>query len=64
MLRGSASMLFGRGSTGGIVNQVSKAPLLANINEVSSSIGSGSYLRLTGDFNFKTRRRRRSGSTR
>ena len=27
VLRGSASMLFGRGSTGGVVNQVSKAPL-------------------------------------
>ena len=54
VLRGSASMLFGRGSTGGVVNQVSKAPLLANISEVSTSIGSGSYLRLTGDFNLKT----------
>ena len=54
MLRGSASMLFGRGSTGGVVNQVSKAPLLANINEVSTTVGSGSYLRLTGDFNLKT----------
>ena len=27
VLRGSASMLFGRGSTGGVVNQVSKQPL-------------------------------------
>ena len=26
VLRGSASMLFGRGSTGGVVNQVSKQP--------------------------------------
>jgi catecholate siderophore receptor len=54
------SMLFGRGSTGGVVNQVSKAPLLTNINEISTPIGSGSYLRLTGDFNLKTSRRRRS----
>ena len=30
LLRGSASMLFGRGSTGGVVNQVSKQPVLAN----------------------------------
>ena len=29
VLRGSASMLFGRGSTGGAVNQVSKLPRLA-----------------------------------
>lgn len=30
VLRGSASMLFGRGSTGGVVNQVSKVPFLMN----------------------------------
>lgn len=53
LLRGSASMLFGRGSTGGVVNQVSKMPFLANANEVSFTIGDGSYLRLTGDFNVK-----------
>ncbi|MEP7303189.1 MAG: TonB-dependent receptor, partial [Caldimonas sp.] len=54
LLRGSASMLFGRGSTGGVVNQVSKQPLLTHINEVSTTLGSGSYLRFTGDFNIKT----------
>ena len=37
VLRGSASMLFGRGSTGGVVNQVSKQPMLANVNEVRPS---------------------------
>ena len=51
VLRGSASMLFGRGSTGGIVNQVSKQPLWVNANEVSTSIGNGGYVRFTGDFN-------------
>ena len=54
VLRGSASMLFGRGSSGGVVNQVSKIPLLANVNEISTSIGTGRYVRLTGDFNLKT----------
>ena len=54
VLRGSASMLFGRGSTGGVVNQVSKTALPATVSEVSTTIGSGSYLRLTGDFNLKT----------
>ena len=34
VLRGSASMLFGRGSTGGAVNQVSKVPRLIDSNEV------------------------------
>ena len=54
LLRGSASMLFGRGSTGGVVNQVSKLPVLADVSEVAGTIGSGSYVRLTGDFNIKT----------
>ena len=54
LLRGSASMLFGRGSTGGVVNQVSKQPVLANLNEVSVVGGSGRYLRATGDFNLQT----------
>ena len=54
VLRGSASMLFGRGSSGGIVNQVSKMPLLTTVSEITSTIGSGDYTRFTGDFNVKT----------
>ena len=54
VLRGSASMLFGRGSTGGAVNQVSKQPMLINQNELALTIGSGEYARVTGDFNLKT----------
>jgi catecholate siderophore receptor len=54
VLRGSASMLFGRGSTGGVVNQVSKVPSLTNSNEINSTVGSGNYLRLDGDFNIVT----------
>jgi catecholate siderophore receptor len=54
VLKGSASMLFGKGSTGGIVNQVSKQPFLMNQHEVDVSFGSGDDLRFTGDFNFKT----------
>ncbi len=54
LLRGSASMLFGRGSTGGVVNQVQKQAFLADANEVSFTGGSGSFLRFTGDFNIKT----------
>ncbi|MCQ7030035.1 TonB-dependent receptor plug domain-containing protein, partial [Escherichia coli] len=37
VLRGSASMLFGRGSTGGAVNQVNKQPLLLTQGEVSAT---------------------------
>ena len=55
VLRGAASMLFGRGSTGGIINQVSKQPLLMTEyeHEVNATAGTGNYLRLQGDFNFK-----------
>ena len=52
VLRGSASLLFGRGSTGGAVNQVSKRPLLMTQHEVALTLGSGRYRRGTGDFNF------------
>ena len=54
ILKGSASMLFGRGSTGGVVNQVSKTPFLMTQHEANVSLGSGDNLRVTGDFNFKT----------
>lgn len=53
VLRGAASMLFGRGSTGGIVNQVSKQPRLITEHEVNATIGTHNYQRLQGDFNFK-----------
>ena len=54
LLRGSASMLFGRGSTGGAVNQVSKAPRAVNQNEITTTIGDFKYGRITGDFNVQT----------
>ena len=53
VLRGAASMLFGRGSTGGIVNQVSKQPRLMTEHEVSATVGTQGYQRYQGDFNFK-----------
>jgi catecholate siderophore receptor len=54
VLKGSASMLFGKGSTGGIVNQVSKQPFLMNQHEVDYTFGTGNLHRVTGDFNFLT----------
>lgn len=54
VLRGSASMLFGRGSTGGAVNQVSKLPSLYQLSEVAVTLGSGAYLRGTADVNIRT----------
>jgi catecholate siderophore receptor len=53
LLRGSASMLFGRGSTGGAANQVSKQPSLYGDHEVGLTLGSGQYRRAMGDFNFR-----------
>lgn len=54
VLKGSASMLFGKGSTGGVVNQVSKQPFLLDQHEVTTTVGTGREARLTGDFNFMT----------
>lgn len=54
VLRGSASMLFGRGSTGGAVNQVSKQARLMNQHEVALTVGTDGYRRVTADFNQKT----------
>ena len=54
VLRGSASMLFGRGSTGGAVNQVSKTPRLINENQVDVTLGNHHYRRIVGDFNIQT----------
>lgn len=54
LLRGSASMLFGRGSTGGAVNQVNKVPRLVDEHQVDFTIGSHKYKRTVGDFNLQT----------
>lgn len=54
ILRGSASMLFGRGSTGGAVNMVNKVPRLINENQVDLTLGSHKYRRAVGDFNIAT----------
>ncbi|PTT87207.1 TonB-dependent siderophore receptor [Pelomonas sp. HMWF004] len=54
LLRGSASLLFGRGSTGGAVNQVTKQAQLADENEVAVTMGSHGALRAVGDFNKRT----------
>ena len=49
VLRGSSSMLFGRGSTGGVINQVSKVPLLEDRNSLAFTVGSHDYKRVTAD---------------
>jgi catecholate siderophore receptor len=51
VLKGPASIYFGRGSTGGIINQVSKAPRLEGFYDGAFSAGSGPFFRGTADIN-------------
>jgi catecholate siderophore receptor len=53
VLKGPSSLAFGRGSTGGIVNQVSKAPSLNEKFEVNLGLGSNLSKRATADLNHK-----------
>ena len=48
--KGPASTLFGRGSTGGVVNQVTKSPELDEIEDGSLTLGSNDEIRGTADF--------------
>ena len=51
ILMGPSSMLFGRGSTGGVINQVMKKPSLNKAIELSSSVTSNGLTRFTADVN-------------
>jgi catecholate siderophore receptor len=51
VLKGPSSMLFGRGSTGGVINMVEKQANLTRAGEVSMSAGSAGQLRSTLDLN-------------
>lgn len=51
VLRGSASMLYGRGSTGGLINQVSKLPKQVDRYEATVTGGTFGFLRGTVDIN-------------
>ena len=51
VLKGPSSMLFGRGSTGGVINQVTKEPELKAFGEISATVGTSDRYRLTGDIN-------------
>jgi catecholate siderophore receptor len=51
VLKGPSSVMFGRGSTGGIINQVSKSPKLTPFYELSGTVGNGPQGRLAVDVN-------------
>jgi catecholate siderophore receptor len=51
VLLGPASAVFGRGSTSGVINSVSKQPVLTPLQAFSVSAGQANYRRGSGDFN-------------
>jgi catecholate siderophore receptor len=51
VLLGPASAVFGRGSTSGVINSISKQPLLTPLEAISVAGGTANYWRATGDLN-------------
>lgn len=49
VLKGPSAVLFGRGSTGGAINQVSKAPVLHPFDDVTAETGTNDLYRATAD---------------
>ncbi|HEX3897133.1 MAG TPA: TonB-dependent siderophore receptor [Rudaea sp.] len=49
VLKGPSSMLFGRGSTGGVINQVTKQPVLHELDEITATIGTDDRYRVAAD---------------
>ena len=49
VLMGPSSMLFGRGSTGGVINQVTKQAQLKPVTEVDASVTTNGMVRTTAD---------------
>jgi catecholate siderophore receptor len=51
VVKGPSAVLFGRGSTGGAINQVSKAPLPIPLLAVTTNVGTNALYRATTDLN-------------
>lgn len=54
VLQGPASVLYGRGSPGGLVNRITKKPLAEPINQIGVSFGSSGQRRTEYDFGTRT----------
>jgi catecholate siderophore receptor len=54
VLKGSSALMFGRGSTAGVINQVSKVADRLERREVGLTVGSFNQKRATADLNFRT----------
>ncbi len=53
VLKGPSGAMFGRGTTGGAINTISKAPKLDDFASVDAYAGSGNYYRALADINRK-----------
>ena len=51
VLKGPSALYFGRGTTGGVINQVSKLPRLESFYGGTLSLGNGFLFRVTGNVN-------------
>jgi catecholate siderophore receptor len=51
VVKGPSAILFGRGSTGGAINQVSKAPTLSPFESFTAVLGTNHLYRATADVN-------------
>lgn len=51
VLKGPAAVLYGRGSTGGIINRISKTPQRGQASSVTARVGSFDSQRLAADLN-------------
>jgi catecholate siderophore receptor len=54
VLKGPSALMFGRGSTGGVINQVSKLANASERREVGLTLGTYNQKRATADLNFRT----------
>jgi catecholate siderophore receptor len=54
VLKGPSALMFGRGSTGGVINQISKLAGPLERREVGLTFGSYNQKRATADLNFRT----------
>jgi catecholate siderophore receptor len=52
VLKGPSGTMFGRGTTGGVINTVSKTPFLGNLSSVDFYAGNGDYYRALADINY------------
>jgi catecholate siderophore receptor len=51
VLKGPSGAMFGRGTTGGAINTISKRPRLEDFASVDGYVGNGDYYRALGDIN-------------